>query len=203
MMTPKGRTLATVLALAAWLGLVATGFAFWERYESTPGRIDRAEIANDYRTGRWELVLFVHPHCPCTRVSLQEFAELAQRVKSDVAIRVVFVRPHDVPIGWERTELWDMAAAIPGVQMSCDADGSEALRAGAATSGHLVLCDPSGHCVFNGGITRGRGQAGESSARQEILALLSGSKAAIGQTPVFGCELFNLDACKDKELGIQ
>jgi hypothetical protein len=197
------RTLAIILALAAWLGLVATGFAFWEKYESTPGRVDRAEGATQNGTGGWELVLFVHPHCPCSRVSLQEFAELACRVSSDVALRVIFVRPQDVPLGWERTELWDLAAGIPRVQVSCDTDGSEALRAGAATSGHLVVYDPSGRSVFHGGITRGRGQTGESSARREILALLTGSKTAVGQTPVFGCELFNPGACKDKESGIQ
>ncbi len=198
-MIPRGRTLVSGLVLAAWLGLVATGFAFWENYESTPGRIDRVEDVHHPESKGWELVLFVHPHCPCSRASLQELAELAHRLKEDVTIRVVFVRPPDVPEGWERSELWEVAAGIPGVQVSNDLDGSEARRAGAATSGHLVLYDPTGRTVFRGGITRGRGQVGESSARQQILALLTGKNPALTQTKVYGCSLFDPDSCKDKE----
>jgi hypothetical protein len=197
----KGRIAITCLVLAAWLGLVATGFVFWERYESTPGKIERAEDTAHLSRGMWELVLFVHPHCPCTRASLQELAELAHRAGPNVAIRVVFVRPSNVPEGWERSDLWDAAAAIPGVQVSCDPEGSEARRAGAATSGHLVVYDPSGRIAFNGGITRGRGQTGESSARREILDLLTGGRPNIGQTPVYGCELFALDKCDDTQKG--
>jgi len=195
----RGKTLVSGLVVAGWLGLVATGFAFWEKYESTPGKVDRAEDARQSKVSGWELVLFAHPHCPCTRASLQELAELAQRVKSDVSIRVVFVRTPDVAEGWERSELWEAATAIPGVQVSSDLNGSEARRAGAATSGHLVLYDPTGRAAFRGGITRGRGQAGESPAREHILALLTGKKPAITQTKVYGCSLFDPDSCREKE----
>src|SRR5579872_5475779 len=116
------------LTIAAWLGLVATGFAFWERYESTPGRIDDAKDAPRSGSNGWELVLFVHPHCPCSRASLQELAELTQRTKTDAEFRVVFVRPENAPEGWEHSELWDVATAIPRVRVSCDSDGSEARR---------------------------------------------------------------------------
>jgi hypothetical protein len=92
-----------------------------------------------------------------------------------------------------------MALAIPRAQVSCDSDGCEARRAGAATSGHLVIYDPSGQIAFSGGITRGRGQAGESSARQWILALMAGKESAIRQTPVYGCGLFNLEACNNEK----
>jgi hypothetical protein len=185
--------------IAAWLCLVATGFAFWEGYDSTPGRADRADSSPLPTHRGWELVLFAHPHCPCTRASLSELAELAHQAGPNLAIRVVFVRPSDAPEGWEHSELWSMAAAIPGVQVSCDIDGSAARRCGATTSGHLVVYDPLGQVAFYGGITRGRGRVGESSARQTILALLAGSKPAIRETPVFGCALVNPDACHDRE----
>jgi hypothetical protein len=200
-MIPKGRSLAMGLAIAAWLALVASGFAFWEKYETTPGQIHRSEDAAHPSLGKWEFVLFVHPHCPCTRATIQELAELVQRAGPNVLVRVVFVRPEDAPTGWERSELWNAAAAIPGVQVSCDEDGSEAHRAGAATSGHLVVYDPTGRVAFHGGITRGRGQAGESPGREAILSLLAGSEPASRQTPVFGCELFSRDRCDDKVKG--
>jgi hypothetical protein len=195
----SGRSLITGLLIATWLGLVATGFAFWEKYDSTPGQAERADSSPPSTQRGWELVLFAHPQCPCTRASLGELAELAHQAGPNLAIRVVFVRPSDAPEGWEHSELWSMAAAIPGVQVSCDPDGSEARRSGATTSGHLVLYDPLGRVAFYGGITRGRGRVGESSARQTILALLAGSEPAIRETPVFGCALVNSNACHDRE----
>jgi hypothetical protein len=195
----SGRSLVMGFVIAAWLGLVATGFAFWERYDGTPGQANHADSLPVPTCGGWELVLFAHPHCPCTRASLGELAELAHQAGPNLAIRVVFVRPNDAPKGWERSESWNLAEAIPGVRVSCDPDGSEAQRSGARTSGHLVVYDPQGRVAFYGGITRGRGRVGESVGRQAVLDLLVGKEPAIRETPVFGCALFNSDACHDRE----
>jgi hypothetical protein len=177
------------LGIAAWLGLVASGFALWDRYDSTPAVECHSDSPPPSSHAGWELVLFAHPHCPCTRASLNELAELARQARPSPIIRVVFVRPSDAPEGWERSELWHAAAAIPGVLVSCDSGGVEARCAGAKASGHLIVYDPLGRVALYGGITRGRGREGGSSARQAILTLLRGGEPAIRQSPVFGCEL--------------
>lgn len=171
------------LAAVVWLAGVAAGFAAWDRYDATPGA--QAAAAGEPGAAAWALTLYAHPHCPCTRASLDELAELARALPPDVAVRVVFVRPAGVEPGWERTASWDAAAAIPGVAVTCDA-----ARAGAATSGHVVLTDATGRVAFRGGLTRGRGRVGESAARRTILEVVAGERPD-GEAPVYGCPLAN------------
>jgi hypothetical protein len=155
----SGRELALV---AAWLGAVAAGFAAWEAYDSTPGDTPEQPEAIDAPAGPWELTMFVHPHCPCARASLGELRALLAEVPPGTGARVVFVRPAGVADGWERGELWDAAAELPGVRVECDPGGVEARRAGATISGHLVVHDGAGAVAFRGGIhprpRPGRGQ---------------------------------------------
>lgn len=174
-------------AAAVWLAGVAAGFAVWDRYDATPGT--QAAAAGEPGAAPWTLTLYAHPHCPCTRASLGELAELARDLPPGVRVRVVFVRPAGAEPGWERAASWDAAAAIPGVAVTCDADG-DAARAGAATSGHVVLTDAAGRVAFRGGLTRGRGRVGESAARRTILGVVAGERAS-GEAPVYGCPLAN------------
>jgi hypothetical protein len=187
------------VGLTAWLVLTAAGFAYWEHYEATPGSADPLTAAPIQARGGWELVLFAHPHCPCTRASLAELAELSQQAGPRLEIRVVFIQPEGTPAGWERTELWATAAAIPGVRVSSDPDGVEARKCGAITSGQVVLYDATGRVAFYGGLTRARGRVGESAARQTILNLLAGHESTRRDMPVFGCALSRPDACFDRE----
>jgi hypothetical protein len=106
-----------------------------------------------------------------------------------LTVQVCFVKPPGAPAGWERTSLWDAAARVPGVRVSCDEEGEEARRFGARTSGHIFLCSEKGDVLFSGGITSGRGQSGENGG-QRLLALLAGQADAPGSAPVFGCPLF-------------
>ena len=182
---------------AVWFAAVAAGFVVWERYDTTPGEVRTAEPNAVPPAGRWRLVMFAHPHCPCTRASLVELAELIEQ--TPVEAEVVFVRPVDCPDGWERTAAWAAAAAIPGVQARCDVGGVEARRAGAATSGHVVLTGPDGRVVFGGGITPGRGRRGDSTGRRMISDRLTGRAVGFGSAPVFGCPLFSPGACVGEE----
>src|SRR5581483_2344790 len=133
-MVGVGREWIAWVVAAGWFAAVAAGFVAWERYDTTPGEARAAEPTAVPPAGRWRLVMFAHPHCPCTRASLGELAELVGQ--TPVEAEVVFVRPADCPDGWERTAAWEAAAAIPGVRVRCDVGGLEAMRAGAATSGH-------------------------------------------------------------------
>jgi hypothetical protein len=190
-MVPSGRNALLSLVVAAWLASIATGFAWWEAYEATPGQAGRAiESAPSARAG-WELVLFAHPECPCTRASLTELAKLIHASGPSLKIRVAFVQPD----GAERTDLWNAAIELPGVQVVCDPDGVEAKRVGAATSGHVVVFDSAGRVAFSGGIPSKRGRTGESVGRSAILALLSGAEPLVQVAPTFGCPLFGSGTC--------
>jgi hypothetical protein len=181
--------LLRVLVVAAWLGLVMAGFASWEKYDSTAGEAAEPAVLPAPSAG-WELILFLHPHCPCSRTTLDELAEVIETAPPGLSVRVVFVSLAGDEAGLERTELWTTASRLRGVRVECDADGVEARRTGATTSGHVVLYDPAGRLAFRGGLTRGRGRAGESAGRGAILTALEGQEPQTRVAPVFGCPLF-------------
>ena len=140
--------------------------------------------------GRATLVMLVHPQCPCSRASIAELAVLMTHLQGRLSAHVLFLQPASLPDDWTQTDLWESAAAIPGVEAIRDADGVEARRFDAATSGQVVLYDTTGKLLFSGGITPARGHSGGNSGRDAILALLGGSPSEWSETPVFGCALF-------------
>jgi hypothetical protein len=165
------------------------------RYSGTPGRAATPlaawpEDAPLQRAkGRSTLVMFAHPQCPCSRASIGELAILMARAQEKVDAHVFFYFPVHESSAWARTDLWDSARTIPGVEAIEDPGGALALRFGAFTSGQTLLYGPDGRLEFNGGITAARGHSGDNNGRQAILALLQGGTAERSVTPVFGCSL--------------
>ncbi len=193
------RSISVNLIAALWLIAVGVGFGSLETYKTTPGAAET--VTTDFpgagvvqrAVNRPCLVMFAHPHCPCSRASLHELERLMAVAPDACPVLVLFVIPKGVSPGWERTTLWEEAAAIPGVHVEVDVGGEEARRLGVRTSGHVVLCDASGEVRFSGGITSARGHEGDSPAKRALLSLLSGHPAGMRQAPVFGCPLFGPD----------
>ena len=105
------------------------------------------------------LVLFAHPHCPCTRASLHELDGLLAETQNRVSVTVVFTIPDGVTADWEQGDLWNSATSIPGLRVIRDQGGGEAHRFDVEGSGHVLLYAPSGKLLFSGGITASRGPA--------------------------------------------
>jgi hypothetical protein len=182
---------------ALWLaGAVAGLWVLWS-YENTPG-------AAAHPGGRWPtetrlarspdrptLVLLAHPQCSCTRASLAELAEVLGRAQTPPKTYVLFMKPSQFFEGWEKTDLWRTASALPNVTVVRDDDGLEAERFGAATSGQTLLYDAAGEVIFNGGITGARGHAGDNAGRAALIAILDRKEPSRRATSVFGCSLFS------------
>ena len=130
-----------------------------------------------------------HPHCPCTRASIGELNALMARTGGTLEAIVLFERPDAMPDGWERSDLWESAAAIPGVRAVRDVNGVEAARFGALASGQTMVYGADGALLFSGGITGARGHMGDNAGRSAIVALAHGDVPAVSRTPVFGCAL--------------
>ncbi len=143
------------------------------------------------------LVLVLHPHCPCSTASLAELARIMAAAGARLAGHVVFVRPGGTSPGWGRTGLWRDARALPGVTVLEDPDGAEANRFGARTSGQAVLYDQSGRLRFRGGITPARGHEGPSAGRDAVLAVLDKDAPRVVRCDVYGCPLFAQSARED------
>src|SRR5215210_1485758 len=129
-----------LLGCLAWLGLVGSGLNFVWGYENSPGRSgvppmhwpDNSAIRRNSEVPT--LVLFIHPHCPCSRATIGELAILLALFQGRVSATAVFVKPAGFN-GWERTDLWASARDIPGVTMIVDENAVEAQRFQSETSG--------------------------------------------------------------------
>lgn len=201
----KDRRLALTILTVIWLCLVGIGMASLWKYQTTPGAVTAspqhwpADSAIKHNTNRPTLIMFAHPRCPCTRSSIRELALLMARCSGHVDARVLFFKSEEFSAGWEKTDLWASAAAIPEVKVSCDAEGVEAVRFHATTSGYVLLYDANGQLLFHGGITGARGHSGDNVGRNAIEEILINGLAQTKQTFVFGCPLMGENAGCIKE----
>ena len=196
----RGRRKTRSVLIAAgslWLLAVGTGLALLWSYENSPGTgaAPPAGWPSDSGiqrvAGLPTLVMLAHPHCPCTRASIGELDSLMAHCEGRLAAYVLFLKPEDVPGGWEKSDLWYKAASIPGVTVMADEAGIEALRFHAATSSHTLLYDSEGRLLFSGGITGSRGHSGDNAGRGAIESLVNRSLSGRAETLVFGCTLLD------------
>jgi hypothetical protein len=186
---------ALIAAAATWALALGSGLSVLHSFEAAPGRTGppRPRWPGETRVrpepGRPNIVLFAHPRCPCTQASLEELARIMESHRGAVAAQVAFFRPGRSPGSWVPSAVRAYAAAIPGVRVLDDPDGSEAARFGAETSGHLVVYDRAGALVYAGGITPGRGRVGDNPGRDEVLRILAGEGPRRAVAPVFGCPI--------------
>ena len=192
----KGR-LILITACVAWAIVTATGLGFLWRYENVPGpaAIPPTDWPSESRitraSDRATLIMLSHPHCPCTRASIEELNRLMAQAQGRVVAYVLFLKPTGTATNWEKTDLWQSAARIPGVNVVADDNGIEASRFNAVTSGQTALYDVDGHLLFSGGITSARGHSGDNAGRSAIVSLLNTGDAERTETAVFGCPLYS------------
>jgi len=194
--------LAGAVLCAFWLTLVAGGLYRIESYGQTAGQTGKiathwpSDTALKLDFSVPTLVLFIHPHCPCSRATLGELEALLTHCQDRVAAQVVFLQPPGFSKEWVETDLWHTATRLPGAIAIRDEAGVETNRFGARVSGEALLYEVSGELLFQGGITAARGHQGDNQGRATIEALLTGRETPTNRTPVFGCSLCNCPACK-------
>jgi hypothetical protein len=197
--------LGTAALVLLWSVLVVAGFYRIETYGQTAGRTgavaDHWPGATALRLDKSvpTLVLFVHPHCPCSRATLGELEVLVAHCRDRVAAQVVFLQPAGFSTEWVESDLWHTAARLPGVAVFRDELGREMERFGARVSGEALLYQTSGELMFHGGITASRGHHGDNTGRETIETLLARKRTLTGGTPVFGCPLRDRQHCRVEE----
>lgn len=140
-------------------------------------------------SGLFTIIVVAHPHCPCSRATVEELARLMALLRNRATATVIFVRPAGFSEDWERTDLWRDAARIPGVSVLTDLGGVEAFRFGVQASGQTMLYDATGNLRFTGGITASRGHAGDSLGRTAILSIVNTGNSSTSHTSVYGCSI--------------
>lgn len=183
--------------LVLWTALLLWGAAAMVSYATRPGTPATAPASWPRATelprtaGRWTLLLFLHPRCPCSEASLTELGRLLGEPLPPLDAHLVFLDPSEEGVAWTRTSLWRRAQALRGVRLHEDLDGREAARFGCRTSGEVLLYDTEGHLGYAGGLTVARGHEGpgEGGARLRRALTVSGGEPLRGA--VFGCPLFD------------
>jgi hypothetical protein len=189
----KNLTWTTCLT-SAWLAAMCAGYLTLIAYKGTAG--DVADSACDWPadsriardTERPTLLLFVHPHCPCTRASIAELVAILQETSESAKVVVAVWTPESCDSSWRDTEICQTLAAMNGVDVLFDAGGAESKRFGATTSGHACLYASSGRLLFHGGITGARGHVGPNAGHDAVRASIAG-KPAKDCSPVYGCKI--------------
>ena len=175
--------LGPILVTAAWLLALGVGTAYWAAYDSTPGEAGRVSIRRESTSA--ELVLFVHPQCPCARSAL---AVLARLESNFGRVRIVFVGHPGAGADWWTGRNWESA----GDRAERDEGGAIAQSYGVRTSGHAVLYDADGRLRFSGGVAPARSATPEIDRQiDEWKRLLTESEWPAVTRPVFGCPLFD------------
>src|SRR5215467_5000535 len=154
----KLRSWHIVLLGGLWIAAVAYGQRVLLNYDfapAAPGNPPAQWPANSAvarATGLPTIVMVAHPHCPCTRATIEELAVIMARLRDRATAEVVFVRPKSFSEAWEKTDLWQSASRIPGVTVFSDVDGVEAAHFGAVASGQTLLYSAEGKLLFSGGV---------------------------------------------------
>ncbi len=179
-------------AAGFWLLIGCTGLAAMLCYEKAPGAAGEPPrewpVGSQIRPSEKTLVLFAHPHCPCTRASIAALGQIMARKQGKLSAHVVFLSPPDGSAEWVHSDLWRSAQSIPGVDVRADRGGVEERRFHACVSGQTVMC-ADGRLVFAGGITSGRGHYGDSIGADAVRALLAGTSKSTVRPAVYGCPL--------------
>ena len=194
------RLLAGIFTLL-WGAAVAAGFSMMINFDLTPGdsgdppAVWPAASAVQRRAGRPDLLMILHPHCPCSRSSLAELEKIATHAVGLASLHVLLVTPAGAATGWEGDDARLRAERIPGVTVFDDLNGIEARRFNITTSGHTLLYDASGSLRFSGGITAARGHEGDNAGSQAILSFVLKNATTRSTAPVFGCPVVERPAC--------
>jgi hypothetical protein len=194
---PRMGRLILIGSSVLWVLAVSGGLCLLWGYENAPGIGARPPVSwpagsrIQHSTDHATLVMLAHPHCPCTRASIGELASLMAHTEGHLTAYVLFLKPAGFPDDWDKTDLRQNAAGIPGVTVLVDDGGTEAQHFNAATSGQTILYDAQGQLLFSGGITGSRGHSGDNAGRSAIESLVNVGAAGRAETFVFGCPLFD------------
>ena len=186
-----------IALFSVWLVLTFSGMATLWIYSTTPGHQDYAPTrwptftTLQRASDRCTLVMFVHPKCPCSRASLDELAAILAHSGGHLRADVVFLSPTGEPASWVHTDLWETALRLPETSTISDPAGRQARLFHASVSGETLVYDSLGNLRFHGGITDGRGHAGDNPGCSAIQTYLNTGTAPTARTPVFGCPLFD------------
>lgn len=187
------------LLTTVWGIAIVIGYSCLLWYNMNPGQIRIAP-------NRWPdscskrpdqelptLLVFIHPKCPCTQATLIELEKLLAETNGKVRCNILLCCPSRLIPEWISSSLVERCCSIEGVIVDIDMNGALATTFNATSSGLCLLYSTAGELQFHGGLTSERGHIGESIGRDAIRKILRNDVSYVECSPVFGCELVQLN----------
>lgn len=201
-MTDSLRPAALLVGWGLWVGLGLATLADYERSGVVPTAAPTRWPEGSGLPppdGRPQLVLFVHPLCPCSPASIETFAQLARGRAKNAGLTLAVVAPAGLPPERAESVARTWQEAIPGLRAFLDRSGTEAARFRAPVSGTTLLYGADGSLRFEGGLTPARGLRGPSRGIELLGDLLADPGASgLGRCTAFGCELSEPDPARER-----
>lgn len=180
---------------AVWIGSALWGWSALLEHTYRPA--ETADAVTDWPDAAWptapsasfQIVVFAHPFCPCTRATLQKLDESLTRLPDETRISVIFVTAGLKPAEVAGSSTVEFARRLPGVEVRFDETGDWAERFHARVSGEVFAFDRQGRRRFHGGVTTGRGHLGDAAGQELLERLALGVTEESSTAPVFGCAL--------------
>ena len=201
---PRG-SVAIAISIGVWGAVTAGGFAALLVYSQTPGadaRPPALAVASPRSSllmagcgkGQFQLVVAVHPRCPCTQATLAELEKLLQRYPDALRATALVYQPKGAAHEWQQAANYRWAQQLPNTQVLADVDAQLARHVGLLVSGAVVLYGADGQPRYYGGITAARGHVGDNLGSQAIASWIEGVSADTTYAPVYGCAIASPDA---------
>ncbi|MDA8792481.1 hypothetical protein N9N67_04500 [Bacteriovoracaceae bacterium] len=150
------------------------------------------ESSLKFNPGKYNLVMFLHPECTCSKASLFHFKEILSEIKHDnLDSKIIFTMPKEKEKEWINSALVKEVKEAGSIQLIFDQSSEEFKRFDAKTSGQAFLFSPSKDLLFNGGITDSRGHIGYNQGEDFIINTLNKRGLASKDVDVFGCDNLN------------
>ncbi|MDR3612449.1 MAG: hypothetical protein P4L53_02720 [Candidatus Obscuribacterales bacterium] len=183
-------------AIALWLSICAYLTVQLIEFGTRPGQ--KAQTISQFPAdsklklvrGKFTIVAFLHPQCPCSKASVGELEELMQHSSDDATAYALFLKPTGCSEKFAKSDLFEQTSKINGVHALVDEDGREAGIFGSKTSGQMMIYNPEGRLVFSGGITSSRGHFGDNLGLDTALQSIGKKRNTFECTDVYGCPLF-------------
>ncbi len=208
----RGSQLRMISAASISVIIAITGLCLLEIHARTPGVRSQQFLfwppssSIPRSGGQRTLVIFFHPHCPCSRATFTEYEKLLPKIQLRVRTIAVLVVPPGLPDDWYNGSLSKFIAATPNLSVIIDTDAHEAELFGIRTSGHAMLYDLHGRLQFSGGLTVSRGHEGDNVGCAAIDRLVNEPDYASSltsplETQVFGCPATSVTVatCSEKQ----
>ncbi|WP_286766000.1 MULTISPECIES: RedB [Rhodopirellula] len=134
------------------------------------------------------VLIFYHPHCPCTRATIRCMERMIASFASQPNIVAYAFIPSGEVDSWIESETTDKLRSFGNVSIVADHDAKASRQFDVATSGHVLVYNDA-RLSFSGGITPSRGHEGSCDSGAAFLNSINGESNQRVKWPVFGCAI--------------